>query len=248
MNKYSSRREFVEGIVNFKKEKFIRDCRDFLKTGLISDELRDIIYNSTPAEMEKLKEGENTTTLNIIDYVIENVSKMTSNDIARFKQKTNILCKNVLDTLETSDDKYMIKEVMDRYRESINPVKALYYDLQEIIFLYNDKPKTKHHIFLIDYFRDSHKIEPYLLAIDKDLTRLHECKNDIERLKYDYKINLNSIYATKIKELSAEMQLWRKLLVKFPEWVALNEKQKSKCETWWDKFVFKLKDFIGVVN
>jgi hypothetical protein len=238
----------LEGIVNFKKEKFIRDCRDFLKTGVISDDLRTIVYNSTAAELEKLKENEDQNTIRIIEYVIQNVSKITSDDIARFKQKTNILCKNVLDTLETSNDKYMIKEVMNRYRDSINPVKAVYYDLQEIIFLYNDKPKTKHHQFLIDYFRDISKIEPYLLAIDKDLTRLHECKNDIEKLKYDYKINLNSIYATKIKELSAEMKLWRKLLVKFPEWVEKNHEEKSKYETWWDKFIYKIKDFLGMIE
>lgn len=238
----------MEGIVNFKKEKFIRDCRDFLKTGVISDDLRTIVYNSTAAELEKLKENEDQNTIRIIEYVIQNVSKITSDDIARFKQKTNILCKNVLDTLETSNDKYMIKEVMNRYRDSINPVKAVYYDLQEIIFLYNDKPKTKHHQFLIDYFRDISKIEPYLLAIDKDLTRLHECKNDIERLKYDYKINLNSVYATKIKELTAEMKLWRKLLVKFPEWVEKNDEEKSKYETWWDKFIYKIKDFLGMIE
>lgn len=238
----------MEGIVNFKKEKFVRHCRDFLNTGLISDELRTIVYNSTPAEMEKLKEGETLTTIRIIDYVIENVSKITSNDIIRFKQKTNILCKNVLDTLETSNDAYAVKEVMNRYRDSINPVKALYYDLQEIIFLYDGKPKTKHHQFLIDHFRNSQNIERYLLAIDKDLSRLHECKNDIERLKYDYKIKLNSVYTTKIKELSNEMELWRKLLVKFPEWVIANDKNEIACNTHWRRFVFRVKDFLGMIE
>ena len=43
---------------------------------------------------------------------------------------------------------------MKRYRESINPVKALYYDLQEIMFLYDGRPKNKHHQFLINKFRD----------------------------------------------------------------------------------------------
>ena len=238
----------MEGIVSFKKQKFVRDCRDFLKTGLISDELRTIIYNSTPAEMEKLKEGETVATLRIIDYVIENVSKITANDITRFKQKTNMVCKNVLDTLETSNDKYVVNEVINRYRDSINPVKALYYDLQEIIFLYDGKPKTKHHQFLINHFRNYLNIAPYLLAIEKDLTRLHECKIDIERLKYDYKINLNSVYTTKIKELSNEMELWRKLLSKFPEWVIANEKNEAAHKTRWWKFIYRIKDFLGMIE
>lgn len=238
----------MEGIVNFKKEKFIRDCKDFLKTGVISDELRSIIYNTSPAEMEKLKEGQDQNTIRIIDYVIQNVSKITENDIAKFKQKTNILCKNVLDTLETSNDKYIITEVMERYRETINPVKALYYDIQEIIFLYDNKPKTKHHMFLIELFKDENAMTPYLLAIDKDLTRLHECKNDIERLKYDYKIQLNSIYAIKIKELSAEMALWRKLLAKFPEWVSANDVKPKICQTTWCKIILFIKEFLGITQ
>lgn len=238
----------MEGIVNFKKEKFLRDCRDFLKTGVISDELRSVVYNSTPAQMEALRKDVDTNTCKLIDYVIENVSKITENDIAKFKQKTNILCKNVLDTLETNNDRYIIKEVMDRYRDSINPIKALYYDLQEIIFLYDNKPKTKHHLFLIELFKDECSIQPYLMAIDKDLTRLYDCKKEIEKLKYDYKIQLNSTYAIKIKELYTEMQSWRNLIAHFPEWVEESKKEKQESLNWWQKVLFTAKEWLGIIE
>lgn len=198
--------------------------------------------------MEALRENVDTNTSKLIDYVIENVSKITENDIAKFKQKTNILCKNVLDTLETNNDRYIIKEVMDRYRESINPIKALYYDLQEIIFLYDNKPKTKHHIFLIELFKDECAIQPYLMAIDKDLTRLSECKQEIEKLKYDYKIQLNSTYAVKIKELHSEMQLWRNLIARFPEWVVSNKKEKRESMNAIQKLCFRIKEWLGFIE
>ena len=90
-------------------------------------------------------------------------------------------------------------------------------------------------------FKNECEIEPYLLAIDKDLTRLIECKREIELLKYEYKIQLNSIYATKIKELHTEMRLWRKLLIQFPKWAKDNTSQDHFSLIEWFKKLFNSK-------
>lgn len=210
-------------IIDFKREKFLYECREFLRTGNISDDLRSAIYNTTPADMEMFRVGLSDENRKIFDIVITQVIKITETDIIKFKQKVNILCQNVLDTLETNNDAYAIPEIIQRYRDSINPVKALYYDLQEIIFLYDGKPKNKHHMFLIELFRDSNYADRYVLAIDKDIKRLDDCQNSINFLKSEYKITLNSSYATKVKELRVEMLQWKKLIMRFPEWIKENQ-------------------------
>ena len=210
-------------IIDFKREKFLYECREFLRTGNISDDLRSAIYSTTPADMEAFRAGLSDENRKIFDIVINQVIKITETDIIKFKQKVNILCQNVLDTLETNNDAYAIPEIIQRYRDSINPVKALYYDLQEIIFLYDGKPKNKHHMFLIELFRDSNYADRYVLAIDKDIKRLDDCQNSINFLKSEYKITLNSSYATKVKELRVEMLQWKKLIMRFPEWIKENQ-------------------------
>lgn len=210
-------------IIDFKREKFLYECREFLRTGNISDDLRSAIYNTTPADMERFRSSLSDENIKIFDIVINQVIKITEADIIKFKQKVNILCQNVLDTLETNNDAYIIPEIIERYRDTINPIKALYYDLQEIIFLYDGKPKNKHHMFLIELFRDETYIDRFVSAIDKDIKRLDECQNSINFLKSEYKITLNSSYATKVKELRVEMIQWKKLIMRFPEWIKENQ-------------------------
>jgi len=218
------------GIIDFKKEKFMHDCRDYLRTGVVSDDLRSAIYNSTPADMENFRSNLSGENLRIFDIVVQEATKVTEADIVKFKQKVNMLCQNVLDTLETNNDVYIISEIVARYRDTINPIKALYYDLQEIIFLYDGKPKNKHHMFLIELFNDHEYVKKFISAIDKDLKRLEDCQNNINFLKSEYKIKLNSTYATKIKELRTEMVLWRKLILRFPEWIEENKPVQVTCE------------------
>ena len=45
----------VKGIVDLKKQRFIRDCKDFLKTGNITDELRAAVNNSSPGHIDFIK-------------------------------------------------------------------------------------------------------------------------------------------------------------------------------------------------
>lgn len=221
-------------IIDFKREKFLYECREFLRTGNISDDLRSAIYNTTPADMERFRSSLSDENIKIFDIVINQVIKITEADIIKFKQKVNILCQNVLDTLETNNDAYIIPEIIERYRDTINPIKALYYDLQEIIFLYDGKPKNKHHMFLIELFRDETYIDRFVSAIDKDIKRLDECQNSINFLKSEYKITLNSSYATKVKELRVEMIQWKKLILRFPEWIKENEPVIQDKETVFD--------------
>lgn len=221
----------AKDIIDFKTEKFMYECREFLKSGNVSDDLRSAIYNSTPAEMESFRIKLSEENRRIFDIAINEITKITETDIIKFKQKVNMLCQNVLDTLETNNDAYSIPEIISRYRDTINPIKALYYDLQEIIFLYDGKPKNRHHLFLIELFRDELYIDKYILAIEKDIKRLDDCLSSINYLKSEYKITLNSSYATKVKELRVEMGQWKKLILRFPEWIKENAPSSKKEST-----------------
>lgn len=221
-------------IIDFKTEKFMFECREFLKSGNVSDDLRSAIYNSTPAEMETFRLKLSEENRKVFDIAISAIAKITETDIIKFKQKVNMLCQNVLDTLETNNDTYSIPEIINRYRDTINPIKALYYDLQEIIFLYDGKPKNRHHMFLIELFREESYIDKFVVAIDKDIKRLDDCLISINYLKSEYKITLNGSYATKVKELRVEMGQWKKLILRFPEWIKENEPTPSKKEGMFD--------------
>ena len=129
---------------------------------------------------------------------------------------------SVLENLSTEGSEFAIEEITKRYRESINPVKALYYDLQEIMFLYDSKPKNKHHQFLINKFKDIESFEKIIEAVDKDIKDLNECKQRINKLKTDHNYPNTTEHLKKIVDLHNEMIQWKTLFEAFPEWVEDN--------------------------
>lgn len=228
----------VDGIIDLRKQRFIRDCKEYLKRGVVSDNLRMDIVNSSPGHLEYLKKGLTYDDRRVVDAVIAKVKAMYQKRLTSNRQKVNLVASSVLENLATLDENFKIKEVMERYRETINPVKALYYDLQEIMFLYDGKSKNEHHKFLINKFSKPESFERILLAIDKDIEDIRECKNRVKTIRDEYGINSNSEYAVKITDLYNEMHQWKKLFQRFPEWVDENKDDNSSRS-----LVETLKDF-----
>ena len=106
------------------------------------------------------------------------------------------------------------------------------------MFLYDGKSKNEHHKFLINKFSKPESFERIILAIDKDIEDIRECKNRVKLIRDEYGINSNSEYAVKITDLYNEMHQWKKLFERFPEWVDENKDDNSSRS-----LIETLKDF-----
>lgn len=209
-------------IIDFKKQKFIYDCIEFLKSNKTTVELKEVINTASPSYIDYLKKGETPDTIKVIDTTINKVKQLSQKEITANRQKINIIALSVLENMATDDSKFHIPEVTARYRETINPIKALYYDLQEIMFLYDGKPKNKHHKFLIEKFSDKKSFDEILFAVDRDLEDLNQCKVRINNLKEELGFSNRSEYHKKVLDMHTEMKQWKRLFLKFPEWVDEN--------------------------
>ena len=209
-------------IISLEKQRFIRDCKEVLKGNKVTDSLRRTIVNSSPGHVEYLKRDLDGTEARLVDIVIAKVKEESKKALSASSQRINILAISVLENLSTENSEFAIEEIMNRYRESINPVKALYYDLQEIMFLYDGKPKNKHHQFLINKFKDIESFEKIIEAVDRDLSDLSECKLRVNKLKREHNYPNTSEHLKKIVDLYNEMIQWKTLFEKFPEWINEN--------------------------
>jgi len=209
-------------IINLEKQRFIRDCKLVLKGERVSDNLRRVIIHSSPGHIEYLKRDLDITEARLVDIVIAKVKEESKRALSASSQRINILAISVLENLSTESSEFAIEEIMKRYRESINPVKALYYDLQEIMFLYDGKPKNKHHIFLINKFRNIESFEKVLVAIKRDIRDLAECKQRVNKLKNEHNYPNTSQHLKRIVDYHNEMLQWQTLFEKFPEWIEEN--------------------------
>jgi hypothetical protein len=217
----------LDGIIDLKKQRFIRDCKEFLTTGRVSDSLHTIINNGSIGQLDYIKKDLDNESKKLIDIVVEKIREKSRKETTTYKQKLNILCQGVLENLETHNDRFIIREIEERYRESINPIKALYYDLQEIMFLYDGKPKNKHHKFLMEKFETISAFDDILFAVERDLEDLKECKIRIKEFKEEKNILTTSEYVRKVIDLHNEMQQWKRLFESFPMWVAENKNENT---------------------
>ena len=104
-------------IIDFKKQKFIRDCIEFLKSNKTTIELKEVINTATPSYIDYLKKGESEDTKKVIDATITKVKQLSQKEVTANRQKINIIALSVLEKMATDDDKFHIKEVTERYRE-----------------------------------------------------------------------------------------------------------------------------------
>lgn len=217
-----------EGIIDLKKQRFLRDCKEYLKTGMIADSLRTGVNNTTPGHLEYLKAGLSVDEKKVIDTAIDKIKTKHVRDITNNRQKMNMVAMTALENLVTIDRRFEIDEVMARYRESINPVKAIYYDLQEIMFLYDGKPRKEHHNFLVAKFETHESFEEILLAVDRDIEDLRLCKEQLKNIREEFSLPGTSEYSRRVIDLHNEMVQWKKLFTKFPDWTSENKTDDSK--------------------
>mgnify|MGYP007055494050 FL=1 len=68
-------------IIDFKKKKFLKECREYLKSGKVSDTLSMAINNSTPGHIEFLKNDMSNDEKQIIDIVVKRIRKTFQKNI-----------------------------------------------------------------------------------------------------------------------------------------------------------------------
>ena len=61
----------------------------------------------------------------------------------------------------------------------------------------------------------------------------------LKTIREDYGVNSNSEYARKVTDLHSEMQQWKKLFERFPEWVGENKEENPRS------LIETLKDFFS---
>ncbi len=220
-------------IIDFKTKKFLKECREYLKSGKVSDTLSMSINNITPGHIEFLKSNMSDEEKQIIDIVVSKIRAKFQKNIMSQRQKINMLSMSALENLNTLSEVFVIPEVINRYRDTINPTKALYYDLQEIMFLYDGKTKKSHHKFLIEKFSKKEDFDDIINAINADIDSLQMYKEQLKSISTTSSIANSSEYAMRVFEMYNQLIQWKKLFERFPDWVNDN-KDKNKtslCDT-----------------
>ena len=93
-----------------------------------------------------------------------------------------------MSTLATEKESFRFDSLQTKYRNTINPVRALYYETREIMRAYN--PENEHHVWVKSLVTDPSYNNILLDALTKDVSRLEKI---IKRFYYPIVHNTKNI-------------------------------------------------------
>jgi hypothetical protein len=145
----------------FHQEKIKHYIKKYEKTGYLSDYLipyysHEIIVNANP------RLANVTKTIN---------TKQHRHNKQKFDHELMLLKEN----FSTESSKFMFPTILSKYRKGINPVKALYNEIQRVLCQYN-KHNTEHQ-WVINLFKDNDWFASLISAINTDIAKICDFQN-----------------------------------------------------------------------
>jgi len=112
----------------------------------------------------------------------------------------------VTNNLKTCDRKYSFPSVLTKYHKNINPVRALYFEIQEIDILFDQNKKE--HVFVVDLIKDRKFVEQLIQDIKADIKSLQQLEKRFTDTKkmFDFFSLPMTYYYT--QEIIKDMKKW----------------------------------------
>lgn len=93
---------------------------------------------------------------------------------------------NLISNLKTKNQKYRHPTIMGGYRKTINPIDALYQNLQEVLFKYDDD--NEFCVWLVNLFEDSEWLDQLLCDIEEDCINISKFQKKHLKYQKNYKL------------------------------------------------------------
>jgi len=123
------------------------------------EEIKTIYINKLPPKYKK-----------IADKLLEDYYSQIQTNIEKLKVTLRNEYFKTMSSLATEKDSFKFANLQTKYRNNINPVRALYYETREIMRSYN--PTNEHHVWLKSLVTDTSYNNIILDALAKDIAKL----------------------------------------------------------------------------
>ncbi len=165
-------------IINFEQAKIAHVFEQFSKDGVITDNILENInphfhfQSDIDDVLNEYSDRDRKRFYEILMDIKEAVKQMTSEDNMNIRFQLEDEYFNLLQNLETNNAKYKIPSVLIKYRKDINPIRALKFELQEIMSMW--QLEDDYHKWLVKQFKNKDKINSIITAIKNDMIKIVE--------------------------------------------------------------------------
>tara|TARA_B100001057_G_scaffold466457_1_gene523612 strand:- start:2506 stop:3177 length:672 start_codon:yes stop_codon:yes gene_type:complete len=209
-------------IINFNQAKIAHSFEKFSRDGVITDDILENINSNFHFESDirdvlvDYSEKDQKRFFKILLDIKEAVKQMTSEENMDIRFSLEDEYFNLLQNLETNDTKYKIPSILIKYRKDINPIRALKFELQEIMSMYTIE--DDYHIWLVKEFKSEDKINEIVFRVKNDIIKIVQMQKKFKRAKEKYSYFVLPMSYYHCIEMEADMVSWIKTLQEFLVW------------------------------
>lgn len=157
-------------IVDFVCLRIRSEIDKYIETGEIPDILLEGFF--TIEEMTECISNANPLQSAALNEVLAKINEIEAEKSVHVKNQMKKEYRHTMTNLKTNSSDFMFPTVLARYRNNLNPIRALYYELKEIFAGFN--PDNDRHIWLLSLFHNHGFNQQLTLAISKDIEMLYE--------------------------------------------------------------------------
>ena len=209
-------------IIKFDEAKVAHAFEQFTKDGAITDNILEHIIphfhfqSDIDDVLTSYPDSDKKRYYNILLEMKNAVTTMTSDDNLSLRYSLEDEYFQLLQNLETLNPKWKVPSILIKYRKNINPIRAIKYEIQEIMAMY--EVTDEYHLWIVDEFKDKEKINEIVFATKNDMLKLKELQKKYLRSKEQHSYFVLPMSYYHCKEMEQDMLTWIKTFQEFLRW------------------------------
>lgn len=214
-------------IINFNQAKIAHVFEQFSKDGVITDHILENInphfhfQSDIDDVLDEYSDKDRKRFYNVLLDIKEAVKLMTSEDNMNIRFRLEDEYFVLLQNLKTNDPKYKIPSILIKYRKDINPIRALKFELTEIMSMW--EIEDDYHKWIISQFKNKDRVNEIITDIKNDMIKIVEMQKKYLKAKKEYSYFVLPMSYYHCIEIESDMKTWIKTLQEFLVWTTQDD-------------------------
>ena len=217
-------------IINFNQAKIAHSFEQFSKDGVVTDDILENINEKFHFQSDiddvltEYSDKDRKKFYKILLDIKDAVKQMTSEESMDIRFKLEDEYFHLLQNLESNNSTYKIPSILIKYRKDINPIRALKFELEEIMSMYSIE--DDYHLWLVKEFKNDEKINEIIFCVKNDIIKIVEMQKKFKKAKKKYSYFVLPMSYYHCLEMETDMISWIKTLQEFLVWSTQDDIKK----------------------
>ena len=119
----------------------------------------------------------------------------------------------ITNNLKTGNEKYKLPAILKKYHKNINPVRAIYFEIQEIDINFNKN--NEDHVTVVNLIKDKKFIDDLIQDIKQDTKSLQSLEKRFYEMKKLYKFFTFPMTFYHTQEMIKDIKKWSGVFLRF---------------------------------